>query len=111
MKPERWKQIKRIYHAALEREPVARATFLDEACAGDEELRHEIASLLAYDDKPASLIESPVLEVAARELAGPSFTQRADSATAQPTADQPLSTARTQTGDSKSSSNYSSSST
>jgi hypothetical protein len=67
--PERWQQIEELYHAALEREPESRAAFLDEACAGDEEMRREVASLLGYDDKPASFIEAPVLEVAARELA------------------------------------------
>jgi hypothetical protein len=39
MKPERWKQVGHLYHAALESEPESRAAFLDEACAGDEELR------------------------------------------------------------------------
>jgi serine/threonine protein kinase len=66
---ERWKQIERLYHAALERETATRAAFLAEACAGDEELRREVVSLIAYDGHPASLIESPVLEVAAREWA------------------------------------------
>jgi serine/threonine protein kinase len=64
---ERWEQIERLYHAALERETATRAAFLAEACAGDEELRREVVSLIAYDGHPASLIESPVLEVAARE--------------------------------------------
>jgi Tol biopolymer transport system component len=71
--PERWEQIERLYHAALEREPSARAAFLAEACAGDEELRREVASLLAYDNQPASFIEAPALEVAARELAAESL--------------------------------------
>jgi serine/threonine protein kinase len=66
---ERWRQIERLYHAALERETATREAFLAEACAGDEELRREVVSLIAYDGGPASLIESPVLQVAARELA------------------------------------------
>ncbi|HWQ35446.1 MAG TPA: protein kinase [Blastocatellia bacterium] len=69
MKPEHWKQIEALYHAALEREPDARATFLDAACAGDEELRREVASLLHYDSLPDRLIDVPALEIAARELA------------------------------------------
>ncbi|MFN7943903.1 MAG: protein kinase [Blastocatellia bacterium] len=68
MTSERWKQIEELYHAALEREPGARAAYLAAACAGDEELRREVVSLLGYDDKSDILIESPVLEVAAREL-------------------------------------------
>jgi hypothetical protein len=49
MEPDRWEQIERLYHAALEREPDAREAFLDEACAGDEDLRREVAGLLACD--------------------------------------------------------------
>jgi serine/threonine protein kinase len=72
---ERWKQVENIYHAALERQTATREAFLAEACAGDEELRREVASLLDYDGQPASFIESPVLEVAAREWADESFSQ------------------------------------
>src|SRR5262245_37862706 len=68
VKPERWAQIERLYQAAVERDPESRAAFLDEACKGDEELRLEVASLLAYDDQVGSFIEAPVLEVAAAEL-------------------------------------------
>ena len=68
MLPERWKQIEALYHAALEREPDARAEFLDAACAGDDQLRREVISLLGYDDRSDILIESPMLEIAAREL-------------------------------------------
>ncbi|MGH9847193.1 MAG: protein kinase domain-containing protein, partial [Blastocatellia bacterium] len=84
MPPERWQQIEELYHAALERAPDERGTFLDQACAGDEELRREVASLLDYDDKPASFIESPVLEVAARELAGQSLSGTQTQALASP---------------------------
>jgi len=46
---DRWEQIERLYHAALEREPEAREAFLNEACAGDEVLRREVAGLLDGD--------------------------------------------------------------
>src|SRR5438552_18405004 len=72
MKPESWEQIEKIYHAALEREPEKRAAFLDEACAGDEELRCEVAALLAYDDPEGSFIETPALEVVVKALAAQS---------------------------------------
>ena len=39
MDPDRWEQIERLCHAALECQPEAREAFLDEACAGDEDLR------------------------------------------------------------------------
>src|SRR5207247_10393232 len=74
-KHQRWGEIERVYHAALEREPASRAAFLDEACAGDEELRREVAALLAYDDPGASFINAPAIQVAARALAAEPLSQ------------------------------------
>ena len=69
MKPERWEQVAQLHRAALEREGSERSAFLREACGGDEELRREVESLLAYEGKKASFMESPALEVAAKQLA------------------------------------------
>jgi eukaryotic-like serine/threonine-protein kinase len=66
---ERWRQVERLYHDALGRGAEGRAAFLSEACAGDEELRREVESLLGYEGRAADFIESPALEVAARSLA------------------------------------------
>jgi len=60
MKPERWRQVERLYYAALEREPDERAAFLESACAGDESLRREVASLVAAGDRIGSFMEPPV---------------------------------------------------
>ena len=46
MTPERWREIERLYYAALERDADERAVFLNEACGGDEGLRREVESLL-----------------------------------------------------------------
>src|SRR5258708_2191180 len=46
MEPNRWREVDRLYHAALERDPEARAAFLDAASGGDEELLDEVRSLL-----------------------------------------------------------------
>jgi hypothetical protein len=46
MTPERWKQISQLYEAAHSRPSSERSAFLAEACAGDEELRREVGSLL-----------------------------------------------------------------
>jgi eukaryotic-like serine/threonine-protein kinase len=67
--PERYQQIARLYHAALEVEFGERAAFLDRACAGDAELRREVETLIASDEQAASFIEAPALEVAAGLLA------------------------------------------
>jgi serine/threonine protein kinase/Tfp pilus assembly protein PilF len=69
MEFDRWEQIERLYYAALEREPGARDAFLDEACAGDQALRREVAGLLACDVPSDSFIQSPAFEIAARALA------------------------------------------
>jgi serine/threonine-protein kinase len=46
MTQERWAAIERLYHAAVTLDVRERAVYLAEACAGDEELRREVESLL-----------------------------------------------------------------
>src|SRR3989440_7947539 len=69
MKPERWQQLDRLFHSALERKPEERAAFLDEACAHDQQLRREVEALIAASEQAGSFIEKPALEVEARSLA------------------------------------------
>src|SRR5262245_61782490 len=76
MGTERWKQIEKLYTAALECDASGRDAFLDQACAGDEALRREVESLIACQAEAESFIESPALEVAAQLLAD----EQADSA-------------------------------
>ena len=59
MTSERWSQIEKLYHAAVELDAALRSDFLDRACAGDEALRREIDSLLAFEPQAESFIESP----------------------------------------------------
>jgi serine/threonine protein kinase/tetratricopeptide (TPR) repeat protein len=66
--PQRWQEIDRIFAEALAREPSERESFLDEACAEDEELRNEVESLIAHD-VPASFVEGGAVEEATRLLA------------------------------------------
>ena len=47
MTPERWRQVTEVFHAALARDGSARASYLDQACAGDRPLREEIDAMLA----------------------------------------------------------------
>ena len=47
MTGDRWRQVSRLYYAALECEASQREPFLREACGDDESLRSEIESLLA----------------------------------------------------------------
>jgi tetratricopeptide (TPR) repeat protein len=69
MKPERWEKVEHLYHAALECAPGERGALLDKACAGDEDLRREVESLLAYDEQAQAFIATPPDEIAAEMLA------------------------------------------
>ena len=69
MKPDRWQQVEQLYHSTLEKEVSERAEYLAGACAGDEGLRQEVESLLAYEDGAEDFIESPALDVAAKMMA------------------------------------------
>ena len=65
----RWQQVEKICQSALELEESQRAAFLEEACAGDEELRREVESLLRFDSRGDRFIEEPAVEVAAKMIA------------------------------------------
>ena len=65
MTPERWKQLDELLGAALDCPVSERASFLERACSGDEELRRELESLLNLDRKTGALIESPLASLAA----------------------------------------------
>jgi serine/threonine protein kinase/tetratricopeptide (TPR) repeat protein len=66
MDAERARRLEELYHSALERDLAERAAFLKSACGTDPELRREVESLLAHDEKAEDFIERPALEVAAR---------------------------------------------
>ena len=69
MKPERWPDVERLYHQALERAEGERGAFLQDACAGDAALRQAVESLLSAHQEAAAFLEIPALELAARALA------------------------------------------
>ncbi len=62
MTPERWKEVDKLYQAALELRPADRLQFLIKACP-DVELRSEVESLLRH--RNPELFDRPALDVAA----------------------------------------------
>jgi len=66
MEPERWRNVQRLYHQALERPEGKRSAFLRRACTGDTALRQMIESLLRAHRDAESFLEIPALELAAR---------------------------------------------
>ena len=58
---ERWQKVKNVLYAALEMDPAARSSFLDEECGNDLELRREVEALIAAHSA-ADGLESPAVE-------------------------------------------------
>ena len=54
---ERWSRVKEVFAAALEQEAARRASYVEQACAGDAELRTEVISLLEAHDTAGDFIE------------------------------------------------------
>src|SRR5438132_2422129 len=69
MNPDRWQQLDKLFHSALELDHKERAEFLAEACAGNDPLRREVEALLAAHDEAGSFIEKPAMEIEARGVA------------------------------------------
>ena len=69
MDSERWRRVDRLLQMVLERSPEERDAFLRQACAGDEAIEREVRSLLASGQRAGSFLESPAMDVAARDLA------------------------------------------
>ena len=57
---DRWQRLEALFNEALERTATARAAFLEQACAGDEELRRELEDLLRHTDATLSAFRQPL---------------------------------------------------
>ena len=70
---DRWRRIEQLLAAALEHDPSDVDAFLDTACAGDPELRREVASLLAAHERPGAIdrMAAELAPLAARLRASP----------------------------------------
>ena len=66
MTPDRWQQITGIFQAALDRPTGERAAFVNERCAGDQELLREVQEMLDSHEQASRFIEEPAMNVAAR---------------------------------------------
>ena len=62
---DHWTTVKRIHQSALDVDPAERAAFLDKSCGGDEALRREVESLLAYATEAETFLERPAVDIAA----------------------------------------------
>ena len=69
MESDRWKQVDSLLQALLECPREDRDAFFRRECAGDEALERKLRALLMFEPKAASFLESPAIDVAARDLA------------------------------------------
>jgi serine/threonine protein kinase len=64
MSDQRWQRIEEVFQHAADLTPADRRTFLDAACAGDDQLRREVESLLAHDDSHNDVLAAAISEAA-----------------------------------------------
>lgn len=68
MNSDNWPKVKDIFDRALARPANERAAFVRDACAGDEEVRQEVESLLQSYQDAGSFMDMPAAQSAARSL-------------------------------------------
>ncbi|MEM7581856.1 MAG: serine/threonine-protein kinase [Acidobacteriota bacterium] len=71
MTPERWRQIRELFDQVIEQPAAARDSLLDQACAGDDELRREVASLIGSYDDSSTFIDQPAARLALDDALDP----------------------------------------
>lgn len=60
MNPGKWRDVKYVFNSALQQPPSGLEAFLDQACAGNVELRTEVSRLLREHNAAEGFLESPI---------------------------------------------------
>ena len=68
MPTDRWRRVDQIFTDALEQPVSVRAAFLERACGPDTDLQLEIASLLTAIEQSGDFIDTPALDLFARQI-------------------------------------------
>ena len=71
MDSERWNLVDKLLQSALDCAEAERDAFVRRACGGDERLEQEVRSLLAAHDRAGAFLDSPAIDVAARQFTAP----------------------------------------
>jgi eukaryotic-like serine/threonine-protein kinase len=69
LEPERQSRVEQLVEEALELEEKQRSEFLERQCAGDQNLRVEVESLLAFGQDAENFMEASALQIVAEALA------------------------------------------
>jgi serine/threonine protein kinase/Tfp pilus assembly protein PilF len=64
MEPELWQRITDLFDGAMTRGPKERVAFLEEACAGDRDLRKQVERLVKSHEKSGDFLESSAFALA-----------------------------------------------
>lgn len=70
MEQTRWNRIEELLQAALDLTPGERATFLEQACAGDEAMRREVEGMLGEMAEAEKVLEKPAIAHVAAQMVG-----------------------------------------
>lgn len=68
MDPTRWQVIEEIFNSALALPDIERQSFLDSACAQDEELRSQVDSLINEVKEPDNFLSDSAFTLGAKPL-------------------------------------------
>src|SRR5215831_18737853 len=68
MTPARLRRIEEVFRAALDQKPEQLSSFLDIACAGDEELRRKVETLLSSRERAAGFMETSAVGLATKVI-------------------------------------------
>jgi len=68
MTPERFRQVEQLAMLALQQDESGRTQFVENACSGDGELRREVESLLASDEKAGDFLDQPAARLVAERI-------------------------------------------
>ena len=70
MNAARWREIERIFHAALERHSYERDAFVEHECRGDADLGREVHALLNRAASAGNFLAQPAARLGARMIDG-----------------------------------------
>lgn len=73
MDPEQWREIERIFQAALEHPRSEREAFLEQECHGDDALLSEVKTLLDRASSAGNFLDRPAMDAAAPILSDPAL--------------------------------------
>ena len=63
MTPELWQRLKPLFHAALDRDPMERAEFIENACADDPDLKLQLNALLRAEEQGTGSLGGPLVNL------------------------------------------------